>query len=144
MSAQKMTSVERQAVWDRCRLWQTVDKTDTIPEKISKEENHDHDFKKNNNHDHDQSSRSLEKTKKDTTHDGKTLFRIVNQDPDFVLALSWGLWPQALYNACQSYGLNRVRQAILLVKNYTGVKNKAAYCMAVIKNPPNKSMTVSQ
>lgn len=139
MKKNTMTSVERQAVWDRCRYWQqaeVVEQTDKNKNFCNKE-NHDHELKNINNHDHDliiKKNKTRQPTEK--KHDGKTLFRIVNQDPDFVMAISWGLWPQALFNACQTYGVPRVREAIRLVKAYTGVKNPAAYCMAVIKNPP--------
>lgn len=133
-----LSSADRQAAWERCRAWQ--EKKPLI------KEDHDHDFKKNNSHDHD--LKPLQKKPKDpsaTRHaekppgeklEGKALFRVVNQDPDFKQAIGWGLWPQALYNACMTYGVDRVRSAIHRVKDYTGVRNKAAYCMTVIKNPP--------
>jgi hypothetical protein len=144
MKKNAMTSVERQAVWERCRHWQDSGLQEADPPEktkkiqlFAKEENHDHEFKNINNHDHDQRQEKKEtRATSELKHDGKTLFRIVNQDPDFILAVSWGLWPQALFNACQTYGVPRVREAIRLVKAYTGVKNPAAYCMAVIKSPP--------
>jgi hypothetical protein len=139
MKKNTMTSVERQSAWERCRYWQQAEIVEQTKknQNFAKEENHDHDFKNINNHDHDLAAKKNKlRYSSEQKHDGKALFRIVNQDPDFVLAISWGLWPQALFNACQTYGVPRVREAIHLVKAYTGVKNPAAYCMAVIKNPP--------
>lgn len=142
MARTLLSAADRQAAWDRCREWQDkVVSPEKNLEKFAKEENHDHELNNFKNHDHDQKKASVMAEKSQAnSHDGKTLFRIVNQDPDFKLAISWGLWPQALFNACKEYGLTRVRQAIHVVKDYTGVRNKAAYCMTVIKNPPVQVM----
>ena len=98
---------------------------------IESKTHHDHEFKKINNHDHEIRVCS----KKDPApFNGTSLFRLVNTDPLFTLAVSWGCWPQALYNAARQYGPDSVRAKIALVKNYTGVRNKAAYLMASLKN----------
>lgn len=117
----EMNEAAKQAAWQRCLAWQSK----TVQElPIESKTTHDHEFKKIFTHEnHDQKK------------DGARLFKIVNTDPDFLLAQSWGVWPQALFNAAKTYSVPKVKQAVNLVKNYTGVKNKAAYLMAVIKNP---------
>jgi hypothetical protein len=132
-----LSEADRKAAWNRCREWQA--KAKNLPHQESKT-HHDHDLKKINNHDHDlrkpekQPPRKGEGQPDSPKLDGKVVFRLVNQDPDFKQATTWGLWPQALYNACMKYGVDRVRSAIHTVRDYTGVKNRAAYCMTVIKN----------
>ena len=120
-----MNEAAKQAAWERCRAWQAK-ALEQKPLESRPNQDQDHEFKKIISHDHERV--------KPTQKDGAALFKVVNTDPDFQLAVSWGAWPQALFNAAKLYGIPKVKKAVGIVKNYTGVKNKSAYLMTVIKS----------
>jgi hypothetical protein len=128
---QLLPAADRAAAWARVRGWQEKAQTQTHQESKT---HHDHEFKKIINHeDHDPPTSA--KTAQ-VQLSGAALFKLVNTDPAFLEAQKWGCWPQALFNAAKAYGVDKVRASVALVRNYTGVRNRAAYLMASIKNGP--------
>ena len=91
------------------------------------------------NHDHVGSwDHGLVKSQLD--HDRAPLFfdelsERLHTDPLFLMAQDqWGAWPQALYNASQRLGWERVRDTIRHVQTKAGIRNKSAYLFKCLKS----------
>jgi hypothetical protein len=119
-------AAKKNEIWERVLAWQKTPLT---------QEDHDHEFKNINNHDHDNHDlKKINNHDHDRVIDGPWLYRQVTTDRDIQQAVSWGVYPQAMYRACERLGLAKVKETIMLVRNYTGVRNRAAYLMTLLKN----------
>lgn len=67
-------------------------------------------------------------------YSGKALYKAINEDSIFKIALQWGMSGGLLFNLCQDKGLECVKASILFVNQLPEPKRNGKYCRVVILN----------